>query len=71
VKGVRVEDNHQVGVLVLDPGSRVEVEGGSVSGSKESNGISAEQGGHAVVKDAEVGEGVTIRGCGQGDRQGC
>jgi len=67
----------------------VEIEGGSVSGSKRS-GICAERGGHAVVKgvqisncamyglcrdgddsQVEVGEGVTIRGCGQGDRHGC
>ena len=68
----------------------MEVEGGSVSGSKEFDGICADQGGHALVKGVqvsncaryglyrngddshmEVGEGVTIRGCGQGDRHGC
>ena len=61
-----------------------------MSGSKEFHGISAEKGGHAVVKGVqiskcaryglcradddshmEVGDGVTIRGCGQGDRHGC
>ena len=68
----------------------MEIEGGSVSGSKLLDGILAREGGLAVVKDVqvsncaryglyrggddshmEVGEGVTIRGCGQGDRHGC
>jgi len=68
----------------------VEVEGGSVSGSKEWHGISAQGGGRAEVKGVqisncaryglcradddsrvEVGEGVTVRGCGLGDRRGC
>ena len=88
--GCDVQDAPLCGVLVHDRGSRVEVAGGSVSGSKEYDGISAEEGGHAVVKGVqisncaryglcradddsrvEVGEGVTVRGCGLGDRHGC
>ena len=49
-----VRDAPRAGVVALGQGSRVEVEGGSVSGSKEGSGISAEQGGHAVVKGVQV-----------------
>ena len=68
----------------------MEIEGGSVSGSKLLDGILAREGGLAVVKDVQVsncaryglcrvdddsqvdvGDGVTIWGCGQGDRHGC
>jgi len=90
LEDVRVEDNHRDGVFVHGEGSRVEVEGGSVSGSKRFHGIIAQHGGRAVVKGVqisscaryglcrdgddshmEVGDGVTIRGCGEGDRHGC
>ena len=49
-----VEDNQWSGVFVTGQGSRVDVEGGSVSGSKEWHGISAEEGGHAVVKGVQI-----------------
>jgi len=88
--GCDVLDAPAHGVFVCGKDSRVEITGGSVSGSKERHGISAQQGGHAVVKGVqisscaryglcrvdvdshmEVGVGVTIRGCGRGDRHGC
>jgi len=54
VKGVRVEDNQQTGVLAFGQGSRVEVEGGSVTGSRGSGGIRVQYGGHAVVTGVRV-----------------
>ena len=70
VTGVQVKDNQRTGVLAHGPGSRVEIEGGSVTGSKEYYGISAQQGGHAVVKGVRVEDNQScgVLASGQGSR---
>ena len=52
--GCDVLDAPADGVVALGEGSGVEVEGGSVSGSRGDSGISIWQGGHAVVKGVRV-----------------
>lgn len=65
---VRLEDAPKTGVMCTGHGSRVDVQGGRIAGSRASDGLVCQDGGQAEVRDVEIADcnlcGVFISGTG-------